>query len=210
MSIKDFFKTIFQDRNTGEAKATVDKEYSSHNSFPNRETAVREFERSKAKLFDVDGWSHLPGITSKFELHDRNGQRTEDKKPEVGDFIRIMLPGPTPENWVQVTDIKSGDEAAEFTVSPSKDPRDIDNDIEHFFIKEATSTFRIKLEGQSLYAFEIGKNEAPNNQGEEAGNREVLNTLISAGGWIAFQELQWKKLTAYLVHKEEIAEEGKA
>lgn len=206
MGIKDFFKTIFQEGKALQGEPTVDKEYSSQNRFPNRETAVKEFERSKAKLFDVDAWSDLPGITSEFELYDRNGRRAENKQPEVGDFVRIMLPTPTPENWVQVIDVKENEEEAEFTVSPSEDPRDKDDDIEHFFVKEATSTFRIELKGQSIYAYEIGKNEGVNNQGEEAGDRKVLNTLISAGGWIAFQELQWKKLTAYLVHNEEAEE----
>lgn len=209
MGIKDFFKTVFQDRKAGEAEASIDKEYSSKNSFPNQEIATSAFERAKAKLFDVNGWSKLSGLTSSFELHDEHGHKSDRKKLEVGDFVRIMLPAPTPENWVKVTNITVKDKIAEFTVNPSKDPRESEEDVEHFFVKEATSTFRVELKGHTLYALEIGKNEAPNNKGKEAGERGVLNTLISAGGWLAFQELQWKKLTAYLVHKEE-AEEEKA
>ncbi|WPP53530.1 hypothetical protein [Catalinimonas niigatensis] len=207
MGIKDFFKTIFQKRKAGKAEATIDKEYSSQNSFPDQEQANSAFERAKSKLFDVNSWSKLGGLTSRFELHDEHGRKPDRKKPEIGDFIRIMLPAPTPENWVKITDITVKDKIAEFTVNPSKDPRENEEDVEHFFIKEATSTFRVELKGQTLYASEIGKNEAPNNEGKEAGERGVLNTLISAGGWIAFQELQWKKLTAYLVHKEEAKEE---
>lgn len=184
-------------------EATKDKIYSSQNNFPNRETAVREFERSKAKLFNVNSWSKLSRFTSEFELYKQNGQRSMEEKPEVGDFIRILLPGPSPENWVKVTDINISNEAAEFTVSPSEDPREKDGDIEHFFIKEATSTFKVELRGNSIHAFEIGKNEGINNKGYEAGDREVMNTLLAEGGWVAFQEIQWKKLTEYLVHKEE-------
>lgn len=205
MGIKKFFQDILQESKVLSGEATKDKIYSSENNFPNREIAVREFERSKAKLFDVDRWSDLSDLTSDFELYDQRGQRAERKKPEVGDFIRILLPGPTPENWVKVTDIKITDEAAEFTVSPCEDPREKE-EVEHFFIKEATSTFRVKLIDNTIHAAEIGKNEGINNQGEEAGERKVLNTLIAEGGWAAFQELQWKKLTAYLVHKEEIEE----
>jgi hypothetical protein len=57
---------------------------------------------------------------------------------------------------------------------------------------------------KTLFAFEIGKNEGINNQGEDAGDRKLINTLIAEGGWAGFQELQWKKLTDYLVHRIEI------
>lgn len=207
MGIKDFFQSVFQGGKAMKGDPVIDKEYSSQNSFPDQEAAKTAFEQAKVKLFDVDDWSNLPGLTSEFELHDRNGRRTLNRKPEIGDFVRIMLPGPTPENWVQIIDLKVSDATAEFTVSPSEDPTDKEDDIEHFFAKEATSTFKVELKGLTLYAHEIGKNQGVNNRGEEAGDREVLNTFISAGGWMAFQELQWKKLTAYLVHKEELEEE---
>lgn len=206
MGIKKFFQDILQEGKVVKGEATKNKIYSSQNNFSSREVAVREFERSKAKLFNVNRWSDLSDFTSDFELYNQQGQRSEKEKPEVGDFIRIMLPGPAPENWVKVTDIKVSDEAAEFTVSPCEDPREKDEEVEHFFIKEATSTFRVKLIDNSIHAFEIGKNEGINNQGERAGDRKVLNTLIAEGGWAAFQELQWKTLTDYLVHKEESKE----
>lgn len=208
MGIKDFFQTVFRERKTRQEDISLDKEYESQNSFADQEEADSAFERAKVKLFDVNGWSKLSGLTSKFELHDEHGRKSDRKKPEVGDFIRIMLPAPTPENWVKVTDIKVQDKTAEFTVNPSKDPTENEEDVEHFFVKEATSTFKVELEEQTLYAYEIGKDEGINNKGKEAGARGVLNTLISAGGWIAFQELQWKKLTSYLVHIEEIEDEG--
>lgn len=204
MGIKTFFEGILREVKVLKGEATKDKTYTSQHSFPDQEAAARAFERAKAKLFDVNRWSKLPGITSKFELHDQHGQRSEKEKVEVGDFIRIMLPGPVPENWVTVTDVKSGDKKSAFTVNPSKDPQEIKEDVEHFFIKEASSTFSVELKANTLHAAEIGKNEGVNNQGEDAGNRELLNTLLSEGGWAAFQKLQWKKLTEYLVHQKEI------
>jgi hypothetical protein len=118
-----------------------------------------------------------------------------------------LLPGPVPENWVIVTDIQQQENSAEFTVSPSTDPRAKGSEreeIKHFFIDEATSTFRVKLLDKTLFAYEIGKNEGINNQGKEAGKRKLINTLISEGGWAGFQEFQWKKITDYLVHEIEI------
>ncbi|WP_017731029.1 hypothetical protein [Nafulsella turpanensis] len=182
-------------------KGTKDKVYSSKSEYPGKEAALRAFERSKAKLFNVNKWSDLPGLTSTFELYTSSGKPAGDREPQKGDYIRIMLPLPAPENWVVVTDIRQNNEMAQFTVSPSRDPREGGEDIEHFFIDEATSTFKITLNGQTLYAYEIGKNEGINNQGTDAGKRELINTLVAEGGWIFFQKIQWRQLTDYLVHK---------
>lgn len=185
-------------------RETQDKIYSSKNNYPSREAAQRAFERSRKKLFDVNKWSDLPGLTSTFELYNSTGELAGEREPQKGDFIRIVLPLPSPENWVVVTDIRQNKEMAQFTVSPSRDPREKgEEDIEHFFIDEATSTFKITLNGQTLYAYEIGKNEGINNQGTDAGKRELINTLVAEGGWVFFQRIQWKQLTSYLVHKTE-------
>jgi hypothetical protein len=117
------------------------------------------------------------------------------------------LPGPVPENWVIVTDIKEEENMAEFTVSPSIDPTEKNKErkeIKHFFIDEATSTFRVEILDKTIYAFEIGRNEGVNNEGEEAGKRKLINTLVAEGGWAGFQKFQWEKLTGFLVHKIEI------
>lgn len=183
--------------------STKDKTYSSEHTFPDAQAAQQAFERARQKLFDVDKWSGLPGLNSTFELYDTNGIRARGRHVQKGDFIRIALPSPTPENWVYVHEISEEGNACQFTVNPSKDPQTSGEDIEHFFVKEATSTFRVELESTTLRAFEIGKNEGINKDGKEAGNRGLLNTLIAEGGWAGFQEFQWKKLTDYLVHKTE-------
>ncbi|WP_170866238.1 hypothetical protein [Pontibacter flavimaris] len=38
-------------------------------------------------------------------------------------------------------------------------------------------------------------------------NRAVLNTFVAEGSWELFQQLQWDKLTRYLVHLEEKKQE---
>jgi hypothetical protein len=190
-----------------EGEATKDNTYSSKNKISDEGAAVIEFKRAVEKLFNVNGWSDLPGVSSSFQLYDRMGKKKYADKPKLRDYIKILLPGPIPENWVVVTDIKEGKKSAEFTVSPSRDPTakgEEREEIKHFFIKEATSTFKVELRGMTIYAYEIGMNEGINNKGEEAGKREIINTLIAEGGWAGFQKYQWKKLTDYLVHKEEI------
>jgi len=206
MILKKLFGKIKKEKEVIEGKATKDKTYSSENEFSTEEEAAREFKRSIEKLFHVNNWSTIHGITSAFTLYKADGSEKEAYKPAIRDYIKIDLPGPTPDNWVVVTDIRENDEIAEFTVSPSIDPTkkgEGNKKIEHFFIDETTSTFRVQRKGKLIYAYEIGKNEGINNEGEDAGKRKLINTIIAEGGWAGLQKFQWNKLTDYLVHKTE-------
>ncbi len=206
MVFKKIINKIKEEKEVIQGDATRGKLFSSDHTYPTPEEAMSEFKRSVEKLFDVNQWSNMPGITSTFQLHDENGNEKDARRPEVNDFVKIILPGPMPENWVVVTDIDESDQRAEFTVSPSINPtkREKDQDkIEHFFIPEASSTFRVQIDGNKLSAYEIGKNEGINND-EDAGNRKLINTLIAEGGWAGVQDFQWNKLTDFLVHKIEI------
>lgn len=206
MGLKDIINKVKQEADVLKGDAAKDKLYGNDNTYPNTAAARDAFEQAKEKLFDVNRWSDLPGINSTFVLYDATGNQINKAVDAPGYYIKIKLPGPTPENWVQVTDMRTEENLAEFTVHPSENPQptsEAGNVTEHFFTKEASSTFRVELNGNTLAAYEIGKNEAINNQGEEAGNRAVANTLIAEGGWAGFQGLQWNKLTAYLVHKGE-------
>lgn len=184
-----------------------DRTYSSHHQYRDEASAQLAFRQAVSKLFDVDAWSELSTLTSTFELFSRHGERKEKTLLQVGDYIKITFPGPLPENWVVITDVQSSEEVAEFTVRPSAQPApqspDEVKEVKHFFTSESTSTFRVKREGATLEAFEIGQNEKVNNQGEEAGDRALVNTVVAAGGWAGMQAVQWNKLTDYLVHSSE-------
>lgn len=207
MSIKSFFDAIAEEIDIIFKGKTRDKIYSSHKVFNNVDESGQAFKKSVEKLFDVEKWSLLSGITCRFELYDKSGNKKKSGKPEVGEFMRIILPGPLPENWVKIIDIKREQNNAQFTVSPSQDPRDSDENVEHFFIDGATSTFKVERKGNEIIAYEIGSTEGINNRREEAGERGVLNTLIAESGWAGFQKTQWKKLTDFLVHKTELGEQ---
>lgn len=203
MVFKKLFKRLKEEKEIIQGEATRGKLYTSDHIYATPHEAEKEFKRSVEKLFDVNRWSKLPGFTSTFQLHHADGVEKNAKRPEQGDYIKIVLPAPAPENWVVVTDIHEGEDQVEFTVSPSVNPQknsDEQDKIEHFFIPEASSTFRVQKEANQLSAFEIGKNEGINNN-DDAGNRKLINTLIAQGGWAGIQELQWNKLTDYLVHK---------
>jgi hypothetical protein len=102
---------------------------------------------------------------------------------------------------VNVTDITRNEISAEFTVQPTYDPTQKDDKTvtDHFFQDQARSIFRVERAGLEITASEIGVNEAINNREGEAGEKGLINTLVSAGGWAVFQKHQWKNLTDYLV-----------
>jgi hypothetical protein len=210
MGLKDIVNKVKEGVGMLKGDETTDKLYTNENTFPDEVTAIKEFERAKEKLFNVNLWSNLEGFSSTFELYDDYGRRTTAHKPKVGYYMRIILPAPVIENWVQISRVAEEENMAEFVVHPSEKPKELTNEedvIEHFFIKEASSTFRVERKGNKLIGSEIGKNEGINNQGEEAGDRAVLNTLIAGGGWAGIQALQWDKVTSYFVHLEEASEE---
>lgn len=213
MSIKDIFNKVKQEIEVVKGDATKDKMYTNENTYPDETIARREFERSKEKLFNINRWTDLEGINSTFELFDEQGRKTTAFKPKIGYFIKIVLPASAIENWVKITDIKEEVDSAEFVVHPSEQPTPQSEDeaetIKHFFIEEASSTFRVERQGTKLVGYEIGRNEGINNKGKEAGSRALLNTLVAEGGWAGIQALQWDKLTSYLVHLEEAKSDQK-
>lgn len=206
MGIKKIVDKVKEEVKVLKGDESKDRIYQNEQDYPDVASARTAFEESKKKLFNVNLWSNLEGINSTFELHDDRGRKTTAEAPEVGYYMKVTLPGSDVENWVQVNDIKTTENLAEFTVQPSSKPNpptDEEEVTEHFFTSEATSTFRVEVQGTKLIGSEIGKNEYINNQGEESGDRSMLNTLIAEGGWAGFQGLQWDKLTSYLVHQEE-------
>ncbi len=210
MGIKKIVDKVKEEVKVLKGEESKDKVYQNEQDYPDVASARTAFEESKKKLFNVNIWSNLQGINSTFELHDERGRKTTADVPKVGDYVKVTLPGAEVENWVQVNDIKTSENMVEFTVQPSSKPNppaDEEEVTEHFFTSDATSTFRVELQGTRLIASEIGKNEYINNQGDESGNRAMLNTLIAEGGWAGFQGLQWDKLTSYLVHQEEASAE---
>lgn len=185
-----------------------DKFFKNEQTYPDEATARQAFERSKQKLFDVNQWTQLAGVNSTFQLYTPQGEKSSATRPSVGDFIQIILPATTIENWVNISEVVEEDNVAQFVVHPSPKPQPIaenETEVKHFFTKEASSTFRVFLDGTTLKGMEIGKNEVINNHGPEAGDRALLNTLISEGGWAGFQDHQWDKITKYFVHLEEPA-----
>ncbi|GAB3035921.1 hypothetical protein [Spirosoma pulveris] len=188
-----------------QGEASKDKTYSSQNTFADAATAREAFARSVEKLLNVTAWSGLSDLAADFSLYNAVGREKPNEPVQPGDYIKIQLPGPTPENWVRVTDVTSRETCVQFTVQPSHDPGSSrPEQTEHFFSEQARSTFQVELLGNTIRAAEIGQDESINNQQPEAGSlgRALVNTVIAEGGWLFYQKFQWKLLTDYLVHLE--------
>lgn len=209
MKLREIADQVQHEVKVMQGEAYRDITYVSQHSFADKATADEAFTRSVEKLLHVNGWSELSSFTADFSLHDPAGKPKAGGDVAVGDYIKIVLPGPMPENWVRVVDQSVGENRAEFTVQPSPDPGKASSSagskadpekIVHFFSQRARSTFRVEKEGTTLTASEIGQHETINNQQPEAGDRALINTAIAEGGWLFYQKLQWKLLTDYLVH----------
>ncbi|XWW44529.1 hypothetical protein JYG30_17420 [Fibrella sp. USSR17] len=200
MNPKTLADKVQQEAKVAKGDATKDVVYVSQNTFADDAETNAAFTRSVDKLLNVNGWSGLSTFTADFELHDQNGQ-PKVGRVAVGDYIKIVLPGPMPENWVRVIDHSAQKNQVDFTVQPTHAPAKANTaPTDHFFREEARSIFRVERAGTTITASEIGRDEAINNHQPEAGDRAIINTAIAAGGWLFYQKLQWKLLTDYLVH----------
>ncbi|MGV3559089.1 hypothetical protein [Larkinella arboricola] len=198
MKLKDISNAIQHGIDLLKGDDKLDKVYRSDNTLPDEQSAREALVRAKERLFAVNSWSDISSITANFSLHDAQGQPKPEGQPTVGDYIKIVLPAPPLQNWVQVTQLSEENDWAEFVVRPCADPNDKSTETQHFFTEEATSTFRVELEGNTVMASEIGQNERANNQ-EQAGDRGAINTVVAGTGWLFYQSIQWKTLTDYLV-----------
>lgn len=200
MKLKTIVDQLQREAKAIQGEATKDSMYVSHATFPDEVAAGEGFTRSVAKLLTVNSWSGLSSISADFALFDSAGQAKPDGLVEVDDYIRIVLPGPTPENWVRVILVSLDTKRAEFTVQPSPDPMTNEPaQVDHFFTDQARSMFRVELVGRTISAFQLGQQEGINNQQPQAGNRALINTVIAETGWLFYQKIQWQLLTDYLV-----------
>ena len=202
MKLKSIVDQLQHEVSVLQGEANKDRVYASYRTLPDELAAKEAFTTSVAKLLNVHGWSALSSISADFNLYDPVGKPKPNGPASLGDFIQIVLPGPTPENWVHIIHISVDEKLAEFTVQPCPDPMANKPDqIEHFFNQQARSTFRVAQDGCTISAFEIGRHEAINNQQPQAGERAFVNTLIAETGWLFYQKIQWQLLTDYLVHE---------
>ncbi|RKS98201.1 hypothetical protein [Chryseobacterium defluvii] len=165
--------------------------------------ASEKFDILKERFFSINQWKSFSGaVFADFTLYNSNGNPIK-QLPEVGDFIRIDIPGPGETeakgyDWVEIINIshQQADESESYimTCRPSQIPGITNNShIAHFYSQASTSTFMIQREGSLIKAGIYGRNEKPNFNARFID--KIRNLLIALGGMCGFSKIQWKSLT---------------
>ena len=177
------------------------------------EEAKQHFSVCKNRLLDVSSWHELSGKgTAGFDLTDSKGDSVR-RLAKKGDHFKIDIPAPgntTGEgnDWVRIEEIEdqSNSQAQEeylaIHVRPASNPKNQDKEVAHFFKDEATSTFLVKREGNTVLAEVHGRNETPNTKDTNLIDT-VRNAVVAVGAMLGFSDLQWKSLVKGLVEKQE-------
>lgn len=167
------------------------------------EEAKSVFRKAKKRLFNINKWHEYAGAGSaKFILTDNLGDEIH-RNPEIGDFIKIDLPGPGPVegdgfDWVEIEAIEEKkediDEYAALRVRPAPNPKKRNDDkIAHFHAGTATSTFIVQRRGLVVSAAEKGRNELQNKENLGLFDK-IRNILVSFTASKGAANPQWKAL----------------
>lgn len=175
----------------------------------NREEAIQLFESAKIRLLNVSRWGEIAnGTSSDFQLTNRNGLKV-NRPVQLHDYFEIHIPAPGPksgngEDWVQVESIQDETDAAadvqitSVRVRPASNPHNPNADTAHFFGEEATSTFVVKREGNTVSAAVRGRNEVPNFHANGVLDT-IRHAVVGAGAILGLSNYQWKTLVQGLI-----------
>lgn len=172
--------------------------------FTSEDAARDVFITGCKRLLSPNKWHEVAGKGATFRLVDAQGKPLRRQMRHL-DYLRINIPGPGHASgdgydWVQVAVIddhrkkSDGEEWLGIQLRACASPIDGDNRAaEHFFKKQASSSFIIHRLGKAATAAYHGRNETINNH---TGNLldNIRNTAIGLGAFAGFSELQWKAL----------------
>ena len=178
-----------------------------HSITVDEKDAIRVYKIARERLLHPACWQKLSGLASAtFELISDN--IISQLEAKENDHLRIDVPGPGAAegdgyDWVKVETIEEDKvpEAANsiaLKLRASANPNNDKTSTAHFFKKDATSTFIIKLKGNTITASYYGRNEVPNVEGVSIIDK-IRNTLVAAGAAIGLSEIQWNSLVKGLL-----------
>ncbi len=183
-------------------------------AFESREYAVACFKRAYERLMAPRVWHQLSGaMSAEFFLIDETG--VEPHRPVLkDDYLKINIPGPGTiagkgYDWVFIEQIedKANPEAKEESIGmklkPCGDPGNKDMTTAHFFTEEASSTFIISRNGNTVSSCYYGRNEVPNVHTESITDN-IRNTVVGSGAWASFSEMQWHSLIKGFLEEESV------
>lgn len=165
--------------------------------------AMNTFDIARSRLLHPSLWQQLAGTgTASFSVSSANSDKIE---PQVhaNDFLRIDIPGPGPVagegfDWVKVEEIQENrlpDADASFVMRlrACANPHHPGEGTAHFFTEEATSTFILKRNGDTVTLSYHGRNEKPNTSNVNTMDK-IRNALVGGSAIAGLSEIQWKAL----------------
>ncbi|SEI74395.1 hypothetical protein SAMN04487995_1984 [Dyadobacter koreensis] len=165
------------------------------------------FIAARKRLLDVNNWKEISKQPiAEFSLTDSNGNEVSGPVQE-GMYFRIDIPGPGTKtgngfDWVLVEKISEYQlediESIGIRVRPASNPKNMDQEIAHFYSPQTTSTFTITRENTKVTAAVYDRNTKANT--DDLGFLDKLrNMLTGAVGILAFSKIQWESLTDGLI-----------
>jgi hypothetical protein len=174
---------------------------------PDAVEAATFYKEAKARLLEVNAWKAFSGLQSaEFTVCDSDGNPL-NRAVSKGDMIRINIPGPGSASgdgfdWVSVISIEENsspsNESIVMTVRPGSNPRTPGNDTAHFFQSDATSTFVVRRDNNTVTAEVHGRNEIPNTETSKNVDK-VRNSVVAVSASKFFADIQWSALVKGLL-----------
>lgn len=157
---------------------------------------------------DINNWGQISNNLAEFKLTDAEGN-LKMSRPEEGDHIRINLPAPGTAGsgayeWVMIeyivskSSIMADYESAALLVRPAPNPVRGGGEIAHFFKDDATTTFLVRRDGNTIIAGVHGRNETPNTDVYTLLD-SIRNIIVGIGAILGFSKVQWKSLVNGLI-----------
>ncbi|WP_036678871.1 hypothetical protein [Daejeonella oryzae] len=171
------------------------------------EAAIEHFKTVKQRLLDVSKWHSISGkFSADFTLTDNEGNPV-NRLAQEGDFFKIKIPAPKNEtgdgyDWVQIQGIEDLNpsehiQSVSIKVKPAANPQNLKEETAHFFKDEASSTFLVKRDHQTIAAEVHGRNEVPNTDADFKDS--IRNLFVALGAMLGFSKTQWKAIVEGLI-----------
>ncbi len=167
--------------------------------------AAMLYRKAKRKLKSINRWEEF-AAQAKFYHTDRFGH-TVSRPPEVGDCIRIAMPGLKNSlgggfDWVKIRLLQEKEEGENSQVlilrlHPCRPPGKKKPKIAHFLDEHSSNTFLLMREGKEVLASVHGRNEEVNVQGGIWNT--VRNAIVAYTGFIGMNSVQWQKFVDEIV-----------
>ncbi|MEO6869910.1 MAG: hypothetical protein ABI168_09715 [Ginsengibacter sp.] len=176
------------------------------------EEARNIFQRAAKRMLNLNIWAKLGGFPSaEFVLSDDTGQKIH-RLAALGDFIRIDIQGPGSSagngfDWVTIealdpkSDANTNEEGIGMRVRACHQPGKEPSQVAHFFTRDATSTFIIYRNHNTVKSFYHGRNEVLNTDVDNMLDK-IRNVVMGGIALAAISEIQWNTLIKSFLEQE--------